>query len=893
MQPTNNTMIQTNSPNTQPSRPRGALLRACLWWLACFLFLWTPGCFISNTDAVCEPGANDTCTQRTGFVCDTVSKQCVCDTSLKLSLCTPTAQQGQSAQAKVCVDLTANSKHCGGCNKACPAGYVCEQSLCTLPCPQGQQACNNQCVDIQTSNAHCGGCDLPCEGSGFTCVTGACVFCTDDSQCQDPLRASCSVTKGGCINGFRQWQWLLPYPTPHNINAIAHINSVLIAVGDDGLLMRSSRAGFSFQALPKYTSAHLYGVSLSSTEAMAVGDKGTILLSNNEGQTWRLLKFDAIAANTWRSIHLTKNVAILVGDKGAIARLTKQGGQWALEKTMTSPSGEGVGLLRLLAFEEEITSYGVVALGQKGTLIGSKDLGSTWEQLTTPTQETLLDLRYTSATKGTGVFLIVGTKGTLLRAETLGPSWQEITSPKLKDTTLFAIAVGDPTSVLYASDGRFFLYDTSVAFDPKQPEVGEDKRIILQGAVKEQLAALPNQPKLRALNVNSTYNILAGERGILLRSLDTNAQTPWGLNTIQPNVQWRAVVAQDLSLIALGQRGSVYLRLEPEYPWLQLLPPDDTQNNPLRLTQALLLNEATSPLPGQEPLFLAIGSKGDRGALQELSIDGAVSLSQNFPPSSTLQAIIAHKGSIWLAGSVDAKGALFKDTIAQRFTTGTARSVTLPETHKALLSIAANNAILPGAKEATELMLAVGEPKQPGQNTILRSTDQGSTWTPISVPAAAKLHHVAIAERFALAVGETSDGKGIILQSLDAGLTWTKARSTENPLYGVALKALLIEEEELIENEEPGTIFFALLGMAVGAKGQLWRLTATGEIEQGEIADIKENIAKPNAWVKLPAPSTKTLRSVILYGESLELFFCLIAGDDGILNSLWRQDEPD
>lgn len=76
-----------------------------------------------------------------------------------------------------CVDLTANTSHCGACGVTCAPGSACVDGACQCgesPCTEGQACCDGSCQDIERDPAHCGACGVTC-GSDERCISGACV----------------------------------------------------------------------------------------------------------------------------------------------------------------------------------------------------------------------------------------------------------------------------------------------------------------------------------------------------------------------------------------------------------------------------------------------------------------------------------------------------------------------------------------------------------------------------------------------------------------------------------------------------------------------------------------------------------------------------------------------
>ncbi|MBI4705497.1 MAG: hypothetical protein HY744_30760 [Deltaproteobacteria bacterium] len=88
-----------------------------------------------------------------------------------------------------CVDLAADSQHCGACGAACGANRQCVAGACACAPPLAE--CDGQCVELQQDMKHCGACGKQCRCS---CVAGVC-----DGGCPPPL----CMCGGKCVDiGF-------------------------------------------------------------------------------------------------------------------------------------------------------------------------------------------------------------------------------------------------------------------------------------------------------------------------------------------------------------------------------------------------------------------------------------------------------------------------------------------------------------------------------------------------------------------------------------------------------------------------------------------------------------------------------------------------------------------
>jgi hypothetical protein len=116
-----------------------------------------------------------------------------------------------------------------------------------------------------------------------------------------------AVGDGGVIlrttDGGREW---VPSPSPSTEtlrSVVITWRSVAIAVGDRGTLLRSADAGETWEKIDSGTTEDLHGASAHAPcqwqlndpddrRALAVGDRGTILVSEDAGATWTLADSD-------------------------------------------------------------------------------------------------------------------------------------------------------------------------------------------------------------------------------------------------------------------------------------------------------------------------------------------------------------------------------------------------------------------------------------------------------------------------------------------------------------------------------------------------------------------------------------------------------------------------
>lgn len=138
----------------------------------------------------------------------------------------------------------------------------------------------------------------------------------------------------------------------------------------------------------------------SATNAVAVGQNGSILLSTDSGDSWHI---SSSAADDLNAVVASGGFVVAVGDGGVISQNTNNGadGSWTVIASGTANNLNDVQFL---------TTSIVLAVGDAGTIIGSTDRGATWTPQTSTTGQNLEAIAY----NGVNNTLVVGANGTVL-----------------------------------------------------------------------------------------------------------------------------------------------------------------------------------------------------------------------------------------------------------------------------------------------------------------------------------------------------------------------------------------------------------------------------------------------------------------------------------------------
>ena len=177
----------------------------------------------------------------------------------------------------------------------------------------------------------------------------------------------------------------------------------------------------------------------TSTRAVAAGEGGTTVLSDDSGVTWRPVG-TRLATSFERLRALSPSVAFATGPDGALARTTDGGVTWSAVGVSTS---EGV---IDVSFIDEATGY---ALDATGTLLRTDNSGQSWLILNTGTA------RHPQAVLALGTTVLLAGPTGVLRSTDGGDTFTRVRGRVLNRSRLFNIDRGGDTVFVYGSKNIF------------------------------------------------------------------------------------------------------------------------------------------------------------------------------------------------------------------------------------------------------------------------------------------------------------------------------------------------------------------------------------------------------------------------------------------------------
>ena len=188
----------------------------------------------------------------------------------------------------------------------------------------------------------------------------------------------------------------------------------ITVVGFDGTILVSDNAGESWKERKGVTKETLNGVSQrgDGSQIIAVGERGTILTSSNAGQSWLTR-----VSGTTIILHAVSQSAdgqlvTAVGDNGTILSSNNTGQSWSTRVSGATDILNGV--------SQSADGQLVTAVGENGTILTSSDKGQSWASRASGTTNMLFAV---SQSADGQLVTAVGENGTILTSNNAGISW--------------------------------------------------------------------------------------------------------------------------------------------------------------------------------------------------------------------------------------------------------------------------------------------------------------------------------------------------------------------------------------------------------------------------------------------------------------------------------------
>jgi photosystem II stability/assembly factor-like uncharacterized protein len=274
---------------------------------------------------------------------------------------------------------------------------------------------------------------------------------------------------------------------------VTRAGSRLIAVGDRGHILFSDDQGKSWTQSKVPTRQLLTAVYfVDDKHGWAVGHDAQILVSADGGVTWTKqfedLQREAPLLDVWFK---DAQHGFAVGAYGALLETSDAGKQW--NDVADRLDNEDQFHLNGIA---QVKDAGLFIVGEQGSMFRSSDDGQTWQKLEGPYQGSLFGVIGTAQPR---TLLAYGLRGNLYRSTDFGDNWQQIELNGARGALEFGLAsatllddgslvlVGNGGTVLRSSDDgqTFSVYNRSdrIALAGVSGKNGDGLVLVGQGGV--------------------------------------------------------------------------------------------------------------------------------------------------------------------------------------------------------------------------------------------------------------------------------------------------------------------------------------------------------------------------------------------------------------------------
>ena len=244
--------------------------------------------------------------------------------------------------------------------------------------------------------------------------------CSDFSGNEDEVEAS--LKPGPVTKQKKEQEGSDPTRTYYDLNAITFGNNTFVAVGEKGTVRSSSNNGSSWDNGTSGTTREIYEIVFGNDTFVAVGQRGTHIYSGDNGNSW--------LDGTWSGTNHITGVAFgnntFIGASSTyLTKSTDNGSNW-------NSIGSGVRVLDVTFGNSKFVASGAV-----GAIVISANNGSSW---TTGNSGTSTHTLY-GITFGNNQFFSVGNSGKLIISGDNGSNFSNVSSPVTKH--LYSVAFGN------------------------------------------------------------------------------------------------------------------------------------------------------------------------------------------------------------------------------------------------------------------------------------------------------------------------------------------------------------------------------------------------------------------------------------------------------------------
>jgi photosystem II stability/assembly factor-like uncharacterized protein len=270
-----------------------------------------------------------------------------------------------------------------------------------------------------------------------------------------------------------------------------HRGSRVIAVGDHGYIVLSDDNGATWRRAKSPGAPLLTAVEFpDAMDGWAVGHDSVILATADGGETW-VQQFAAPAEQRplLDVLFVDRQTGFAIGAYGAFYETADGGRSWNPRKVIDDDK-------HLNAFVR-LPHGRLLILGEAGTILASSDAGKTWAPIPSPYKGSL----FGGIEADDGSVVAFGLRGRIFRSTDAGRTWKAIDNPsvatlmggsKLPDGALVVAGAGGTVLVSRDNGQSFVPLDTGSTKAFSRAVLGAPNSVILIGETGVRQVALPS-----------------------------------------------------------------------------------------------------------------------------------------------------------------------------------------------------------------------------------------------------------------------------------------------------------------------------------------------------------------------------------------------------------------
>lgn len=282
------------------------------------------------------------------------------------------------------------------------------------------------------------------------------------------------------------------------LDALQLGDGMIIAVGDRGHILRSTDEGASWQQSPAPVSILLTTIDAAADGTLlAAGHDAVILRSTDEGASWEIVHREPEWEQPILDLHMISAThGFAIGAYGLYLETDDGGMSWTERSIYDGDSH--------LYASARLRDGSLLIAGEFGTLLRSEDEGATWAELDSPYGGTFFGLTVPPADEGAEQpTLVYGLQGHVFASTDYGASWTAVDTGV--ENGLYNAIWSDGTAPILLGHGGLILIDRDTG-------PGFDWQSVIRPARK---------PLAGGLKLDDGRYLIYGETGLTILDLDS------------------------------------------------------------------------------------------------------------------------------------------------------------------------------------------------------------------------------------------------------------------------------------------------------------------------------------------------------------------------------------